>query len=131
MNAFDMTLEELQNLPNFGDSKQKFHSVVIVPMPEIHDSGFACMKFVFLGQDFKILAVMGGYNDAIEINGIGGYGDSLTAIKTHVCPVIDWQIDCLPESGCLRLFTGKGIYIKDGIVTEAIELLGVINNKEN
>lgn len=86
---------------------EPFRSIIIVPTGEIHDSGFECMKFI-LTDGAKLVGVVGGGSDVININGIGGYGkDFRTAIATGMVPCVDWSIDCLPESGCLRLFSHK------------------------
>lgn len=100
------TRQEYLNMDYFMPN-EPFHSIIIVPTEEIHDSGFVCMKFI-LADGAKLVGVVGGWSDVININGIGGYGkDFRTAITTRMVPCVDWSIDCLPESGCLRLFSHK------------------------
>ena len=126
LNAYTMTLEELQNLEPFGDLTQKFNGVVIIPTEQEHDSGYQCMKFAFLGKFCEIKAVAGGGSDVVHLNGTGGYGIDFTqAIKTGVTPVIDWSIDCLPKSHCIRLFNSKGVVLNTEILCSSASIYGV------
>ena len=102
------TLEELQAMENFGKNVP-FNSVVLVPMEDMHDSGYRCMKFILL-HDHKIVRVVSGWSDVIHLNGIGGYGRNLEKAFSYDRPmvgVMPWSIDCLPTSGCMRLLTRK------------------------
>lgn len=110
-----VTLEELQALteedyPTGRDTV--FDSVIIVPMDDIHESGYRCMKFVLI-QGHDVVGVCGGYSDVIHINGIGGYGRWYSRIPSGVKPV-GWSIDCLP-CGVLRLFGHKKMTTDDWI----------------
>lgn len=92
----DYTLEELKELPYDNDSSvrgKKYNQIIIVPTDELHDSGYICMKYVLVevGKEYppKIVGVVGGWSDVL-----------------HLC----WEtrtpkanIDCLPNSECLRL----------------------------
>lgn len=87
----------------------EFDSMVILPQRGVHESGYRLMDFVAVKRD-KPLYRLSGCSDVIHINGIGGYGlNWLEKYKTvpSQIPPIDWSIDCLPQSGLLRLFTGK------------------------
>ena len=88
-----------------------FSDIIIVPTDDLHDSGWRCMKFI-LCKKGEIVGVVGGYSDVVHINGIGGWGETF---KELIKP-IDWRIDCLPGSGCLRLFTDKDCVISRGFV---------------
>lgn len=105
-----MTLEELKNLEVCKPEKG-FTSIVVVPMDEIHDSGYRCMKFV-LCYGVDIVGVVYTWSDVIWPNGIGNYGknhdflDNDYLRSKKVIPSMgSFHIDCLPESGCLRLMT--------------------------
>ena len=101
----DYTYEEFRKLDYFFDPNIEFNEVVLVPTNRVHDSGYRCIKYV-LGFRGKIVAVIGGASDVLHLNGIGGYGlDFEDAIRTQKVPLIDWCIDCLDKSGCLRLFS--------------------------
>ena len=49
-----------------------------------------------------------GYSDVLHLDGIGGYGldykSAMVNMKNHV---VDWSVDVLPKSGCVRLFIGR------------------------
>lgn len=107
----NMTLEELRAIELFGEAA-KFNAVVIVPMPDIHDSGYRCMKFILMNRG-EVVGCVSGWSDVLHINGIGGYGLNWEeTMKTGMTKVVDWSIDCLPESGCLRLFCARGTQCK-------------------
>jgi hypothetical protein len=82
-----------------------FKSIVIVPMmdSELHESGYRCMKYVFVDGNDEIIGVSSGKSDVIFLNGIGGYG------LTDSYPRVGWQMDCLPSSGCVRLYSDKDL----------------------
>lgn len=116
-NIQDMTLDELLAVPyskTFG-KVGTFKGFIIVPTGELHDSGFGCMKFVLTHHN-DIVGAVGGWCDVVSLNGIGGYGlgwrQSLTDRKV---PVIDWSIDLLPKSGCLRVFSSHRLALDDFI----------------
>ena len=107
----EYTLSEFRSMENFGQDAE-FTSLVIVPMDELHDSGFRAMKFI-LCRDMEIVGVVGGWSDVVHIDGIGGYGLNWNeSLKTGMKKVVGWSIDCLPTSGCLRLFCGRGTQCK-------------------
>ena len=49
----DYTIEELRAIENFGE-QGKYNAFAIVPMEELHDSGYRCMKFI-LERDKRLL----------------------------------------------------------------------------
>ena len=106
-NIFDMSKEELLAIENFG-SNVEFDGFVIVPTSGIHESLFGCMKFILLDKGMNIVGSVGGCSDVIYFNGIGGYGeyddDYSTRVRTGLVPAVGYRIDCLPKSGCLRVF---------------------------
>ena len=131
----DLTYEELKAidyikpLPN-----ERVYGIVIVPLDEIHDSGYRCMKFILIGKGGVILGAVGGCSDVIHINGIGGYGDYQTcqeSIKTGKIDVAAWSIDCLPESGCLRLFNCHGSMKLDDFIGSDFEVYAVKKEKKD
>lgn len=102
----EYTLSEFRSMENFGQDAE-FTSLVIVPMDELHDSGFCTMKFI-LCRDREIVGVVGGWSDVVHIDGIGGYGKNWKeTMVSRMSPVVGWQIDCLPISGCIRLYGRK------------------------
>lgn len=126
---FDYTLEEFKNLEYSNPGKKEFDSVIIVPMDEIHDSGYRCMKYILVDTnddvEDSIVGVIGGYSDVLHLNGISGYGLSFERnIATRTVPIADWAIDCLDTSGCLRLF-GPKMTLNDHIQTSSVEIYDV------
>lgn len=116
----DYTRDEFLAMENFGQG-EKFNAVIIVPTGELHDSGYQMMKFI-LTHNRKIVGVVGGWSDVVHINGIGGYGhDWKKTMTTNMVPRVGWTIDCLPASGCLRLFSDKECFVTDGMVLSDFE----------
>ena len=97
----EYTLEEFQNMENFGEDSL-FTDVIIVPMNELHDSGYRCMKFILVYQG-KIVGVVSGWSDVVHPNGIGNYGNLMNSFETNLVPSMYLSIDCLSKSGCVRL----------------------------
>ena len=126
---YEYTLEELKNLEYSNPGKKEFDSVVIVPMDEVHDSGYRCMKYILSDTrndtEDSIVGVIGGWSDVLHLNGIGGYGLSFERnIALQTTPIVDWSIDCLDTSGCLRLF-GPKMILKDHIQTSSVDIYSV------
>lgn len=121
-NIMDYTLEELRNMENFGSAEDHFSSVVIVPTNDVHDSGYLCMKFILLNEEEKIIGVCGGGSDVICLDGIGGYGKSFNLGNKESVHRVGWELDCLPKSGCLRLFSNKKMFFPSGIIVSAAEI---------
>lgn len=111
MNILDLTKEELlaiDNYPPTGD----FRCIVIVPTGELHESGFQTMKFI-LCDGYNVVGAASGYSDVLHLDGIGGYGlDYKNTVLTKTTHVVGWKMDCLPKSGCMRLFTNRGNNLK-------------------
>ena len=107
------TREEFLAMENFGEDAE-FTGIVIVPTGELHDSGFGAMKFI-LTRHNEIVGAVSGWADVLHINGIGGYGKNWKqSLKTGMTKVVGWSIDCLPGSGCLRLFCNNRIKCRAG-----------------
>lgn len=101
-NLKEYTLEEFQNMENFG-IQSLFDSVIIVPMDELHESGFRCMKFILCNSG-DIVGVVSGWSDVVHPNGIGNYGRKfMNSYETDLVPNMHLSIDCLSKSGCVRL----------------------------
>ena len=110
----EYTLEEYQAMENFGE-RSIFDSVIIVPMEELHDSGFRCMKFILLEKG-EIVGVVGGWCDVVHPNGIGNYGRDLKRLNSKLEPVPAYiSMDCLTNSGCVRLMM-RDDYECDGFI---------------
>lgn len=113
------TREEFLAMENFKP-KGYFRDVIIVPTDEMHDSGYRCMKFI-LANKGRIVGVVSGWSDVVHINGIGGYGRFVEdSIKTQTVKRVAWSIDCLPESGCIRLFSDTDCVAEDFIGSDFI-----------
>lgn len=112
----DYTLEELKELPYDIDSSvrgKKYNQIIIVPTDELHESGYICMKYVLIESGMKyppeVIAVVGGYSDALHMP------CGIHAVKAN--------IDCLPNSKCLRVilyedmevpyFIGSDFFVED------------------
>lgn len=109
-NINEYTLEEFRAMEE-KEPEGAFNAVIIVPMEEIHDSGWRCMKFILANRN-EIKGVVSGYSDVVHINGIGGYGRYWeNAARTGMVPRHSWSIDCLRGSGCLRLFCADDLSI--------------------
>ena len=100
----EYTREEFLAIENH-DPVGPFRDVIIVPTDDIHDSGFRCMKFIFVRQG-AIVGAVSGCSDVLHLNGIGGYGkhgEFLETLASGMTKRIGWKIDCLPKSNCIRL----------------------------
>lgn len=107
----EYTKKEFMEMENFYEEGTTFSSVVIVPVNDIHDSGYRCMKFILVNHG-TIVGAVSGWSDVLHLNGIGGYGiDYKTTIKTQKTNRVAWSIDCLKKSRCLRLFADKQLIL--------------------
>lgn len=111
MDACKMTREDFEKVPyreSFDSVEKPFNSLVIIPLDEIHESGWRKMDFVALDEKDEPIIRVGKGPDVLEIDGIGGYGlrDFRNGVP-NIRPVEGWRIDCLPESGYLRLWCNK------------------------
>lgn len=86
-------------------------SLVILPEKHHHDSGWRCMSFVTIQKGVPTYRIS-GCSDVIHLGGAGGYNflylsdcESYNRIKNRTVPNAAWQIDCLPVSGLLRIFS--------------------------
>lgn len=106
-----LTKDELLSIDNHHPEKP-FNSFVVVPTGKLHDSGWQTMKLVLCDGTYVVGAIS-GISDAIHLNGIGGYGLNFEeTMKTGKIKPIGWTIDCLPESGCARVFIGNATKLK-------------------
>lgn len=99
----EITLKEFQDIENFGQN-ETFDDIIIVPTDDIHDSGYRCMKFVLVRRG-EIVGCVGGGCDVVHPNGIGNTGLhlNLDMYRQGFIPALNMSIDCLRESGCVRL----------------------------
>lgn len=109
-NLNEYTLEEFRNMELLGRDCL-FNEVVIVPMDELHESGYRCMKFI-LCLNTRIVGTVGGWCDVVHPNGIGNHGLSR---DWSITPNIGLRIDCLKGSGCVRLMM-DGLYTCSGFI---------------
>ena len=110
MNINDMTVKDFRKLPcvSWEEDLGVYDCLVVVPgyKKDMHDSGYRCMSFVPV-KDEKPLGIISGCSDVIHFDGIGGYGKDwiLRGGVPSMVSVSGWNIDCLPTSGLLRIFT--------------------------
>ena len=119
MHVNEMTREEFDKIPrrkNFCSKEKPFHSLVIIPMEDIHDSDFRLMDFVAVDSHGEPIVRLSGCSDVLHINGIGGYGywRSGDGVPKTVLP-IPWSIDCMKGSGYFRLFYGQTMTCGDAL----------------
>lgn len=93
------TKKELEALPQreYQEDIGEFDSLIILPTQQMHDSGFRCMDFVAVKENIPFCR-LSGCSDVIHLDGIFANGNIPTPLK-------GWSIDCLKESGLLRLFS--------------------------
>lgn len=104
-NVYEMTKEELLALEPFLDERGKPCHVIIVPTKEMHESGYPCMKYVLLDKKHNVVQVTVGMSDVLHIEGKGA---------NH-----DWiSMDCLPESGCLHLWTFDPFEVRQPVYSD-------------
>jgi len=130
----EWTVEEFENLPMREWNKDigEFDSLIILPTKEIHESDFRCMDFVAVRKGIPICR-LSGCSDVIHLDGIGGLGycwfnKHEKIKKTKI--ISAWNIDCLKESGLLRLFCfGKSL--QAGLSISSFEIFSVEENEES
>lgn len=102
----DYTLEEFRMLQPFYN-EENFNGIVFVPMADLHDSGYRCMRLI-LEMNHRMVGVIGGWQDVVLVNGALGAGINYKeALETGMTKRVGWTIDCLPKSGCIRMFQGE------------------------
>jgi hypothetical protein len=94
---------------SFGEDLRDVKSIVLIPTRRKDDSGFVIMDYVAYKLDGSFIYCGGG--DVFHLGGIGGLGydwiHKYSGVPAMV-PPCDWNIDCLPASGYLRLFSMSG-----------------------
>jgi len=105
--------------------------IEIYSIPGVHDSGYRCMDFIAVKDNVPICR-LSGYSDVIHIDGIGGYGYCWTKkyrTVPKVVPPSGWNMDCLLNSGLLRIWpSGKEIIC--GIALSSFEIYAVEKGEE-
>jgi hypothetical protein len=123
-NITTMTLAEFRLIPQRErfDEKITCDSLVILPTPRMHDSGYRCIQVVAVEQTHPLCSVAGG-SDVICLDGIGGLGRNTSREITLFSQAISggWQIDCLPKSGLFRLCV-SGRKIRIGMALSSLEI---------
>lgn len=108
-----MKRKEFELLPSrrWDENIGLFDSLIILPLREIHDSGYRCMDFIAV-RDNEPICKLSGCSDCLEFNGIGGYGKNWPqkyGSSPRLIPPAAWVMDCLPGSGLLRLWCADQI----------------------
>lgn len=126
-----MTREEILNVPGRGWQEDigEFDSLIIIPLDELHESDYRLMDFVAcIGQ--KPVRRLSGCSDVIHIGGVGGHGKwSLSRGLPSLVRPVGWSIDCLKESGLLRLFSHQKLTC--GTALSSFDIYVVEENKTN
>ena len=82
-------------------------TLVILPQRGLHDSGYRLMDFCAC-VDGEPVCRVSGCSDVIKFDGIGGMGENWIVKNgglPKVVTVSAWEIDCLPKSGLLQIFS--------------------------
>lgn len=103
MSIFEMSINDFKNVKrreSWCSPVPEFYSLVILPMGELHDSGYMMMDFIAVDANNEPIMRISGCSDVLHINGIGGYGKWGNGIPfpSYIEP-IDWNLDCLPCKG--------------------------------
>ena len=113
MNIKHMTQKDIKALPSRKwDEEIECNSIIILPgkKSDMHESGFRKMDFVAVRNN-EAICLLSGCSDVIHIDGIGGYGykwdERFGRVPNLVSPT-GWSIDCLPETGLLRMWPRSG-----------------------
>jgi hypothetical protein len=124
-------MQELRGVPYKAkwDEEVRCSSLLVIPgkgdKKSLHDSGYRCLSFVAVNQNDFPISQVSGCSDVIDIEGIGGYGRvARLGVVPKMVPVRGWSIDCLPKSGCLRLFVA-GFDIICGVSISTFEVYSV------
>ena len=121
--VIEYSLKELKDLPITPLSEivnQPYNQIIIVPTENIHDTGYLCMKYVLVkvGEEYppKIVGVVGGWSDVLH----------LCCERTPKA-----NIDCLPNSECLRLILYENCLVPNFIGSDfyVIEASGNETNR--
>ena len=109
-NVNEMTRKEFEALPYAKWNEEVIcNSLIILPgrAKDMHDSGYRVMTFVAVLSNIP-KCLISGCSDVINLDGIGGLGYKwLTKFvrKSNTTKPSKWQIDCLPKSGLLRIYS--------------------------
>ena len=124
MDINEMSKEDFKKIPKakWDENIGKYHSLVIIPTGEIHDSGYMCMEFVAVNDKNEPIKRMSGCSDVIHLDGIGGYGNwyGTGHLPQSVAPK-GWSIDCLP-CGYLRIFSKARMGLYSGVALSSYEV---------
>lgn len=111
-----MTKEDFLAVPerkSFDSEIELFNSMVIIPLDDLHDSGYMLMDFVAVDRKDEPICRLSGCSDVIHLDGIGGYGKHyISGMNSR--PIEGWNIDCLP-CGLLRIFCNGWIESGDAL----------------
>lgn len=125
MDLLKLKKEDFENLPSknceYKDKENPFHSFILIPTEEIHDSEWGCIKIVGIDYENNMYELT-KWSDVIHLDGIGGYGLDFENIRSNKIEVHGWSIDLLP-CGYFRLWSnGKNIL---GSCMSSFEIYGL------
>jgi hypothetical protein len=116
------TKRDFMRLPRrkWDENVGSFKSLVIIPMKNIHNSGYRNMDFVAVDKKGVPICRLTDGSDILHIEGIGGYGiekmyGNFKAMDERKIPVAGWTIDCLKRSKLIRLFCDREIVCEPAI----------------
>lgn len=120
-----MTLKDFRTLPACPwDKIVMCDTLVLLPTREIHDSDYRCLYFVPC-EGKKPICRMSGSSDVLHLDGIGGAATFSILRKDQSGALLgSWNIDCLPVSGLLRLFS-SGSRLKCGPSLSLFEVYAI------
>jgi hypothetical protein len=120
--ADDMTRDELEQIPRRTSYDEVIcRQLIIIPdEKELHDSGYRMLDFVAVDDKGQAIARLAGGSDALHLDRISGRGRDGASSSPSA-----WTFDCLPESGCLRLFRLGGGKIACGPSLSSFEIWAV------
>jgi hypothetical protein len=98
-----------------------FKEPEIYEISGMHDSGYRLMSYALCHDNEPFCITDAG--DVLHIDGIGGFGykwfDNFGHVPANV-PVAGWTMDCLPNSGLLRLWCSEDIMVGRSLSSQEV-----------
>ncbi len=101
-------------------------SLVILPLKQLHDSGYRLLDFVAI-REGEPLCRVSGCSDVLHIAGIMGIGTIGTRGRASPAFVVPpaWCMDCLPKSGLLQIWPMNNAKIEIGMAMSSFEIFAI------
>lgn len=131
-----MTRNDFKKVPHrskshFQGAAIQFNTLVIIPRPQLHESGYRMMEFCLVDHHDEPICLIGGGTDVVNIDGIGGHGlyEGSVPFDKKVDPK-GWTFDVLP-CGYLQLWVRDyDLFVRDDPLS-TLEIFAVPREKEN